>query len=179
MTFSLRTARLTLREIEDSDAPHANAYESLPEVVRYTTRDACTLDETLARIRQVRADTAADTPRRTYDLAIVPDAIGHMIGRVGFKLVHPEHREAEIWYMTHPAHRGRGYVTEAMRALLRHGVSIGIHRFYADCDPRNVDSIRVCERLAMTREAHLRETYWLKGEWCDTYLYALLDRELS
>jgi [ribosomal protein S5]-alanine N-acetyltransferase len=127
----------------------------------------------------VRSDSAAVEPRRLYDLAIVPDAVGHMIGRAGFHLVRPEHREAEIWYITHPAHRGHGYVTEAMRALMKHAASIGVNRFYADCDPRNLASIRVAERLGMRREGHMRETYWLKGEWCDTYLYALLARELQ
>jgi RimJ/RimL family protein N-acetyltransferase len=29
----------------------------------------------------------------------------------------------------------------------------------------------------MKREAHLRENWWLKGEWCDSWIYGLLDRE--
>jgi [ribosomal protein S5]-alanine N-acetyltransferase len=180
VSFSLRTARLTLRDLEDSDAPHVHAFESDAEVVRYTTRDPCTLDECLARIRKLRVDAAADSPRRLFDLALVPDAVGHPIGRVGFHVARPEHHEAVIWYITHPSHRGQGYVTEAMRALCAYAVStLGVHRLYADCDPRNTASCRVAERLGMTREAHLRENYWVKGEWCDAYIYALLDRELG
>jgi RimJ/RimL family protein N-acetyltransferase len=33
------------------------------------------------------------------------------------------------------------------------------------------------EKLGMQREAHLRENWWLKGEWCDSWIYAILDRE--
>jgi RimJ/RimL family protein N-acetyltransferase len=33
------------------------------------------------------------------------------------------------------------------------------------------------EKLGMRREAHLRENWWLKGEWCDSWIYAMLDSE--
>ena len=29
----------------------------------------------------------------------------------------------------------------------------------------------------MRREGHLRENWWLKGEWCDSWIYAMLDRD--
>ncbi|MFT3768575.1 MAG: GNAT family protein [Minicystis sp.] len=52
-----------------------------------------------------------------------------------------------------------------------------MHRVYADIDPRNGASLRVAEKLGMRREAHLRENLWLKDEWVDSVLYAVLDRE--
>jgi RimJ/RimL family protein N-acetyltransferase len=52
-----------------------------------------------------------------------------------------------------------------------------MRRVIAQLDPRNAPSARVCERVGMTREAHLREDYWTKGEWADTLIYGLLARE--
>ena len=42
---------------------------------------------------------------------------------------------------------------------------------------RNAASARVLERLGMRREAHFVENEWLKGEWTDELVYAMLDRE--
>jgi RimJ/RimL family protein N-acetyltransferase len=33
------------------------------------------------------------------------------------------------------------------------------------------------ERLGMRREAHLVENEWVKGEWTDELVFAMLDRE--
>ncbi len=43
--------------------------------------------------------------------------------------------------------------------------------------PRNLASARVCERLGMRLEAHLREESWFKGEWGDLLVYAVLASE--
>jgi len=47
----------------------------------------------------------------------------------------------------------------------------------AQLDARNTASARLCERLGMTLEAHLRQDWWSKGEWTDTLVYGLLADE--
>ena len=42
---------------------------------------------------------------------------------------------------------------------------------------RNDASIRLMERLGMRREAHLVENEFLKGEWTDSIVYAILETE--
>jgi RimJ/RimL family protein N-acetyltransferase len=89
-----------------------------------------------------------------------------------------EHRMGEVGYILHPAFTGRGYATEAARALLRLGFEeFGLHRIIGRIDARNTASARVLERLGMRREAHLVENEWLKGEWTDEVVYAMLERE--
>lgn len=44
-------------------------------------------------------------------------------------------------------------------------------------DARNAPSARVLERLGLRREGHFVEDDWCKGEWTDSLLYAMLDRE--
>jgi RimJ/RimL family protein N-acetyltransferase len=83
-----------------------------------------------------------------------------------------------IGWTLHPDHGGRGYMTEAARALLRIAFAeIELHRVAADLDPRNASSIALCKRLGMREEAHFVEDAWSKGEWVDTLIYAILDRE--
>ena len=73
---------------------------------------------------------------------------------------------------------GRGYMTEAGRAILDVAFrEIDLHRVWATCDPRNRASYRVMEKLGMRREAHFRKGVMEKGEWRDSYLYAILAEE--
>ena len=95
-------------------------------------------------------------------------------------IARPEHFEASVWYLLHPDAWGRGYAVEAVAALLEFGFGeLKLHRIWADCDPRNAASCRLAEKLGMRLEGRLRENYWLKGEWCDTAVYAILAHERS
>jgi RimJ/RimL family protein N-acetyltransferase len=55
--------------------------------------------------------------------------------------------------------------------------TLGLHRVFAQLDPRNDASIALCRRLGMREEAYLVEDLWFKGAWGDTAIYAILDRE--
>jgi RimJ/RimL family protein N-acetyltransferase len=55
--------------------------------------------------------------------------------------------------------------------------TLDLHRVYVDVDARNRSSLRVAEKLGMRREAHFVENAWVKGEWTDSVIYALLARE--
>ncbi len=88
------------------------------------------------------------------------------------------HRQGEIGFACHPGFQGHGYVAEAARAMLAVAFEgLDLHRVYGRCDPRNAPSNRLMTRLGMRREAHLIENEWVKGEWVDEHVYALLQRE--
>jgi RimJ/RimL family protein N-acetyltransferase len=74
--------------------------------------------------------------------------------------------------------QGRGYATEAARALLRVAFErYRLHRVCGRLEPRNEGSARVLEKLGMRREALLVENEWVKDEWQSEAIYALLARE--
>lgn len=54
-----------------------------------------------------------------------------------------------------------------------------IHRIQANMDARNLASAKLCERIGMRREAHFTQDYWSKGEWTDSYVYAMLEGDLA
>ncbi|HEX7837141.1 MAG TPA: GNAT family protein [Kofleriaceae bacterium] len=84
----------------------------------------------------------------------------------------------ELWCVLAPAEHGRGIVTEAARAVIELAFGqLGMHPLLGDCDPRNAASARLMERLGMRREAHHVQNLWAKGEWCDSWIYALLASE--
>ena len=89
-----------------------------------------------------------------------------------------EHKQGEVGYVFNPAYHGRGLATEAVGALLRLGFEgLGLHRITGQLDARNTASARVLERAGLRREAHLVENEFVKGEWTDELIYAILRSE--
>lgn len=173
--MELVTERLVLREFFEDDWLALRAIEFQPEVTRYMMRDV-TSDLSIRTYIARAMATAQAEPRMEFDLAITLGA--QFIGRCGLKRKEHEERLGEIWYLLDPAHQGNGYAIEATRALLRLGFEeLGLHRIHADVDPRNLPSVRLLERVGMRREAHFLKDVWIKGEWCDTLIYAILDDE--
>jgi RimJ/RimL family protein N-acetyltransferase len=54
---------------------------------------------------------------------------------------------------------------------------VRLHRIWAGCDPENLASARVLEKVGMKREARLRENLWMRGRWRDSLIYSILDKE--
>ena len=87
-------------------------------------------------------------------------------------------RQGELGFVFNPAHHGNGYAAEAARVILELGFEdCDLHRIYGRCDPRNVGSCKLLERLGMRLEGHFVQNERYKGEWADQRVYALLQEE--
>jgi RimJ/RimL family protein N-acetyltransferase len=67
-----------------------------------------------------------------------------------------------VGYGLGSAFRGQGYATEAVRALLDHGLRVvGLRRIWAVTDRENVGSARLMRRVGMVTAANPdREAVW-------------------
>jgi RimJ/RimL family protein N-acetyltransferase len=73
---------------------------------------------------------------------------------------------------------GSGYAAEAAAAMLDFAFDVLLlHRVWAGCDPENVGSARVLEKLGMRLEGRLRENERVRGAYRDTWVYGLLASE--
>lgn len=174
----IETDRLILRPFTEADAERYFSYRSLPETVRYLYRDPLTLAESIARMPQyARLEFEKDAD--IFTLAIQPKEATELAGEVLFKLESVRAMQGELGYSLHPDSVGRGYVTEAARAMLRLGFEhFGFHRVFARIDTENTASIAVAERLGMRREAHLVENDRFNGRWGSEFVYAILATEM-
>jgi RimJ/RimL family protein N-acetyltransferase len=174
----LRGERVALRRFQFADLTPLVAYRSDPEVARYQSWDApYPVDKGEGLIRAMLRQHP-DTPGEWFQFAVTRASTGELIGDCGSKTEAGDHRLADIGYTIAPGHQGNGYGTDTVRTLLRYLFEArGKHRVTASCDPRNVPSIRLLERLGMRREGHLRESIWYAGEWADDLLFAMLERE--
>ncbi|MFB0610999.1 GNAT family N-acetyltransferase [Aurantiacibacter poecillastricola] len=84
----------------------------------------------------------------------------------------------EIGYIIVPGNEGRGIARECLSALFTHLFrEEGVHRIFADVDPRNTRSNALLEKLGFTMEGHLRHTMKTHIGWCDSYIWGLLADE--
>jgi RimJ/RimL family protein N-acetyltransferase len=103
---------------------------------------------------------------------------GRVIGTCTLFHLDPANAKAELGYALASAHWGKGYMTEALTALLDFAfATLRLRRLEADVDPRNGNSLRILSKLGFQREGLLRERWNVAGEIQDTVFYGLLARE--
>lgn len=169
--------RVRLRDLTANDWPAVHAYSEQAAVTRYQPWGPNTPEQSRAFVEQAMA-AGERTPRLTYVLAVTLAQSALLIGTATLTVHSAEHRQGEIGYALHADHWGHGYATEAARLLLDFGfAALALHRIVATCDPRNLASARVLQKLGMTHEGHHRETMRLRDGWRDSDLYSILEDE--
>ncbi len=177
----VRTERLLLRTVQPDDAD-ALRYAADPEVTRYLPFAALDEDGLARRLERLVSSTAPSEPDDTLCLVAVHE--GAVIGDLMLRLktrAAPDRAPsvAELGWVFASDYAGRGFATEAALALVDLAFThYPLHRLVAQLDPRNLRSARLCERIGMTAEAHLRRD-WPEsdGAWSDTAIYGLLRDE--
>jgi len=168
----IETGRLLLRRYEPDELAALHGLRSSEAVVRWLSDPPATEEESRARLARRIGDTRFAFSGDAIGLAIVHD--GAIAGDISFFLTSAEHRQGEIGFIVHPDHQGRGYASEATRALLELGFeTFGLHRIAGRAEARNVASARVLEKAGMQLEARLVENELVKGEWQSELVYAV------
>lgn len=172
--MEIQTDRLIVRPIRPDDWRHLFDYLSLPEIYAFEPGEP--IDAAQARAMAVERSSGQAF------VAVELRAERRMIGHLYFQPVEPaELRTHELGYIFNPAYQRQGYATEAARALVDHAFAeLGVHRVVANCNPANVASWRVLEKIGFVREGHLRQNIFFRCDtdgrpmWQDTFEYARL-----
>jgi RimJ/RimL family protein N-acetyltransferase len=175
--FPIETERLLLRPYRADDLDAFCAIHAYPDVVRYLYFDSPTRE--VARSMVERHARRVEILREGDKLLLALELRGgDVIGDVSLTWLSEAHQQGEIGFVLHPDHQGKGLAREAAEAMLQLGFEgLGLHRILGRLDARNAASAKLLERLGMRREAHIVENEFVKGEWTDELLYALLARE--
>ena len=172
----IETERLIIRRFKEEDWKDLYEYLSDEEVVRYEPYQTFSVEEAQ---REVKG--RAESPNF---FAVCLKKNNKLIGNVYF--AKQEFKTWEIGYVFNRVYQGKGYATEAAKAVIEYGFEMrGARRIIAMCNPLNMASWRLLERLGMRREGHLRQNIYFKKDeqgnpiWSDTYEYAILKEEYS
>jgi [ribosomal protein S5]-alanine N-acetyltransferase len=174
----LRTDRLLLRRFRRSDAPAACSLAGDRDVAANTVniRHPYALHQADAWIAshggQLERGEAV-----TYAITTLRDAA--LVGAASLIFDAPNDA-AELGYWIGKPYWGRGYATEAVRALLGWGFGTrGLHRIHASHFPSNAASGAVLRKVGMRYEGRSRGQVKKGGEYRDLERYGLLRHEFS
>jgi [ribosomal protein S5]-alanine N-acetyltransferase len=170
----LRTERLILRPVTAGDHAALLAHWAAPDVSRFLF-DGATLSA--SEITEAIEDSARDFGRSGYGLWLIHEkhpadaartdadppggdpadadlpnadlADAAVVGTAGLRPL--ENIGLEVFYSLAPGSWGKGYATEAARAVLDRALGpLGLPEVLAEIDAGNTASIAVIERLGMT-----------------------------
>jgi RimJ/RimL family protein N-acetyltransferase len=157
VAWPVRTSRLTIRPVTPGDLPRLHEIRSQPEVTHWLSGRTTSYDDYVQRY---------GTPARLASTLVYSDGDG-IVGDLFLLVEAPwaqfEVREdaretqAAIGWLVDPPYAGRGYATEAARALL--GIcfeDLGVRRVVAGAFAANAASVRVMEKIGMRIETRTR-----------------------
>jgi [ribosomal protein S5]-alanine N-acetyltransferase len=170
----LTTERLLLRDFVESDWEAVLAYQQDPLYLRYNEWTSRTAEDVREFI-QMFLDHQKQDPRVKFQFAITLRSTGQLIGNCGVRRETVDAPEGDIGYELDPGHWGKGYATEAARAMLHFGFSqMKLSRVSAWCVAENRRSARVLEKLGMRLNGQLHSHLYYKDRWWDTRVYVIL-----
>jgi RimJ/RimL family protein N-acetyltransferase len=173
---TLETPRVRLRWLAESDVealfrifsdgPMMRYWSSTPMVSRTEAV------ELLERIHRQFAEKSA------LQWGIERKEDGELLGTCTLFSIHRGNMRAEIGYCLRSPHWRKGYMSEALAALIDYAFgSLMLRRLEADVDPGNAGSLRILERMGFRREGLLRERWNVGGVIADSVILGLLARE--
>jgi RimJ/RimL family protein N-acetyltransferase len=167
----LTTERLRLRAPVPGDAAAIRRYAGDERVARTTL--VIPHPYTDADAEEFIALTARWWEQGQAASWVITVAGGALVGCIGLTFT-AEHRRAELGYWIAPAEWGRGYATEAARAVVDWAFANGWERITAGHFVGNEASGRVLEKIGLEREGLLRGHFVRFGERRDLVAYGLL-----
>lgn len=173
----------TLRPINPAqDAPALHNVFGDEEQSRYLLKPACkTVAETQALLEKYGRESSptrwvieTDAGEVAGTIALFSDD-GGWSAETGYEIG----REWEIGFMMCPAFQGRGMMYKAAcQALEIFDPLVKPRRIFADIDPDNTASIRLCERLGFRYEGTLRNRWHTHIGVHDAVMMSLIEGDL-
>jgi RimJ/RimL family protein N-acetyltransferase len=168
--------RIAIRRFVPSDLGpfYAAIDESRAELGRWMAwmHDAYTIADTREWLE--KRDVEWDA-RRDYALIVVDAQRGDVLGAVALNQINHEQRIANLGYWTRTSRAGRGVASAAARLCARFGFdALGFGRAEIVAIRGNVASCRAAEKSGARFECYARNRLYLRGDWHEAAMYALV-----
>lgn len=172
----IRTERLLLRRPTLKDAKDLFAYARDPEVAKFITwKPHKSISDSKKAILWMDEQYAGG---RAITWGLIHPENAQFIGTCGLVALYPKDERAELGYAMSREYWGKGYMTEAVRAVLTFGFeTMKLNRIEAKTNLDNEVSFRLLEKVGMTYEGVLRQYTFCKGQHFDLKMYSLLRSE--
>ena len=173
---TLDTERLRLRPFRKSDIKVLHALYGDVDNLRYWGTDA---SPDLAATRKMMGWHLTFHPFQYALWAIEVKRTGRVVGMINYHRREMRERRVDVGWLALPGAQGKGYMTEAGRALLRHLFDrLKVHKVEALIRKENKPSAALARRLGFRLEAgSIRDRWLMNGKWHSVMLYGLIEGE--
>jgi [ribosomal protein S5]-alanine N-acetyltransferase len=171
-TRTIRTERLVLRRFTSGDAPaFFTNWAGDEEATRFLRFEPLGSIEASRAFLQAAVERYSEPARYYWAIETMG---GELIGAIG-AFTDDLDLKADISYVIGRGFRGKGYATEAARAVIRHMfLEVGVNRIEACPSVNNPASGRVLTRAGLKLEGRARQKYKCRMGFQDCDLYGLV-----
>ena len=169
----IETIRLSITHSVLTDLDDMYEYVSNEEVMKYERENYPTKASYLVILKYLSEHKLLYSIR----LKDNPKVIGHLfLGKTGPAV----NNEYNLGYILNPLYHGKGYCTEASKAILDYGFNIlKANRIRAACNPVNIPSWKVMEKIGLKKEGTFKKRFFIRNDehgnpiYTDEVLYGL------
>lgn len=168
---------ITLRQIKKSDAESIQKHANDKLVSRYMIclpfpykiEDAYDWIKNCHRVNRTKSNIM---------WGIQDNATGEIIGGMGLHRIDFHNKNAETGYWIGRKYWRQGFMTEAVKLLLKYSFKeLKLVRIFAVCMHNNDGSMAVLNKIGFTKEGILRKTIYKNRRWYDLHSFGILKEE--
>ena len=164
----VRTDRLILRSLKNSDLDDFLGYRSDPEVAKYQGFEPYSHPEA-AQFIESQKDRALLKKGEWTQIAIALASTDTLIGDCAVRL---EDDSAEIGVTLSPNFHNKRFASEALGGLINHLNDLGLRSIFAVVDTRNLSANRLMKSLGFIVAKENKDVPF-KGSLCSEFQYVL------
>lgn len=114
------------------------------------------------------------------DLMIISKETKELVGEIVLNELDSINRSANIRIAIGATHTGKGYGSEAMNLMLKHGFeTLKLHRIHLGVFAFNPRAIHVYEKVGFRQEGIQRDALYAAGQYHDMIMMAMLEDEYA
>jgi len=174
----LESERLLFWNFKISDAGNLYEMRSNKDVMKYLDRPFMkSIEEARDMINNMHESFKN---HEGINWAIIEKETNVFMGYIGFWRMDKENCRAEVGYTLLPQFWGQDFMTEALQEVVNFGFNdLNLHSIEANCNPENIISMKLLEKIGFKKEAYFRENYLFENKFLDSIIYCLLQKDLQ
>ncbi|WP_102273085.1 GNAT family N-acetyltransferase [Cytobacillus massiliigabonensis] len=167
---SLEGENIYFKALSTDDVQEIHSYASDEEVSRFIGWNLMNkLSETHSYIEVMLKRESEGT---YFYASIVQKSTEAIVGTAMIFNFDHEANKAEIGYVLHKDHWGKGYGTECVALMSDFAFkSLNLHKVYASVVDANIGSARILEKNKFELEGRLRDHYFIEDKYYDALLF--------
>ena len=175
---TLETERLLLRKFRLNDASAILSIRSDEQVMKYMDTE---WHKNIPNSENFIAKNLESYEKKEGIFwAIVAKENKEFLGDFAFWKIDKKNSRAEIGYTLKPKFWRKGYMKEAIIAIIGFGFNnLQLHSLEANVNPKNNNSSELLKNIGFRKEAYFRENYFYNGTYLDSEIFSLLETDFK